>query len=128
WLPDKLRRVADAFRSNPAGMVSNNYEVSSPDVYGNAPSNLDLVSGFVPPDLNSLLRYRIFPTSCLAFRRAALDRLLPVPEGIKLQADAYLALLIIFVTPVLAIPEKLTVYRIHGENLYSVTGGRNTPE
>lgn len=128
WLPNKLRKVVDAFRSNPAGMVSNNYEVSNPDVHGNAPSNLDLVSGFVPSDLNSLLRYRDFPTSCLAFRREALDRLLPVPEKINLQADGYLALLIIFVTPVLAIPDKLTVYRIHGGNLYNATGARNTPE
>jgi glycosyltransferase involved in cell wall biosynthesis len=128
WLPNKLRRVVETFASSPAGMVSNNYELSSPDAGRFVPSNLDLVSGHVPADLRSLLRYRVFPTSCLAFRRAALDRLLPIPEAIRLQADAYLALLIIFVTPVLAIPEQLTVYRIHGENLYSVAGLRNTPE
>jgi len=128
WLPNKLRRMVDAFQSNPAGMISNNYEVSNPDAHGSLSSNLDLVSGYVPRDLKSLLRYRIFPTSCLAFRRAALERLLPVPEIIKLQADAYLALLIIFVTPVLAISEKLTVYRIHGENLYNVAGARDTLE
>lgn len=128
WLPNKLRRVVEAFASGPAGMVSDNYELSSPDARGSIPSSLDLVSGYVPSDLKSLLRYRIFPTSCLAFRRAALDRLLPVPETIKLAADAYLALLIIFITPVLAIPEKLTLYRIHGENLYSMAGVRNTQE
>jgi glycosyltransferase involved in cell wall biosynthesis len=128
WLPNKLRTMVDAFQSDPAGMVSNDYEVSSPDTSANEPSNLDLVSGHVPANLKSLLRYRNFPTSCLAFRRATLNRLLPVPETIKLSADAYLALLIIFIAPVLALPEILTVYRIHGENLHSATGVRNTAQ
>jgi glycosyltransferase involved in cell wall biosynthesis len=128
WLPNKLRRMVDVFLRDPVGMVSNAYELSSPGTHGCIPSHPDLVSGNVPADLKSLLRYRIFPTSCLAFRRSALERLMPVPESIKLQADAYLALLIIFVTSVLAIPEQLTVYRIHGENLYSVAGVRNTPD
>jgi glycosyltransferase involved in cell wall biosynthesis len=127
WLPGKLRKVADAFQSDPAGMVYHDYELSNPNAQG-VPTNLDLISGQVPADFGSLMRYRVFPTSCLAFRRSALERLLPMPEAINLQADAYLALLVIFVAPILALPEKLTVYRIHGDNLYSVTGARNTPQ
>lgn len=128
WLPNKLRRVVEAFASGPAGMVSNNYELSSPDINGNIKSNLDLVSVDTSKDKDSLLRYRNFPTSCLAFRRAALNRLLPIPETLRLSADAYLALLIIFVAPVLAVPETLTIYRIHGQNLYSVDAARSTPD
>jgi len=128
WLPNKLRRVEEAFASGPVGMVSNNYELSSPDLDGNIKSNLDLVSGDISRNLESLLLYRVFPTSCLAFRRETLNRLLPIPEAIRLQADAFLALLVIFIVPVLALPETLTIYRIHGQNMYSVNAARSTPD
>ena len=119
WLPNKLRRTVEAFASGPAGMVSNNYELSAPGLDGNKKSNQNLVSGNVPQKLESLLSYRVFPTSCLAFRRETLNRLLPVPEAVRIQADAFLALLVIFIAPVVALPDTLTIYRIHGENLYS---------
>lgn len=61
----------------------------------------------------------MYPTSALAFRREPLSRLLPVPESIRLSADGYLALLIPFVASVQALPDPLTVYRLHGQNLYS---------
>ena len=35
-----------------------------------------------------------------------------------IQADGLLAALVIFLTPVVAIPEALAVYRVHGQNLY----------
>jgi hypothetical protein len=42
-----------------------------------------------------------------------------MPEWIRLQADAYLALLVVFLAPVLAVPEILSVYRVHGKNLHA---------
>jgi glycosyltransferase involved in cell wall biosynthesis len=126
WLLNKLRRTVQAFASEPVGMVSNNYELSSPDSGGNIKSNLELVSGDISKDIDALLRYCIFPTSCLSFRRETLDRLLPMPENIRLQADAFLALLAVFVAPVSALSETLTIYRIHGQNLYSVDAAAGT--
>jgi glycosyltransferase involved in cell wall biosynthesis len=128
WLPGKLQVVVNAFRDPSVGMVCHNYLISRYDSPESTPCNLDLVSGFVPGDFVSLLRYRVFPTSCLAFRREALNRLLPVPETIGLQADAYFALLIIFVARVAAVAENLAVYRIHGENLYSTGAAQMAPE
>lgn len=83
WLPNKLRRVTDAFARDTVGMVSNSYELSAPDLDGNIKSNQELVSGDLSKDLDSLLRYRIFPTYCLAFRRETLNRLMPIPEAIR---------------------------------------------
>ena len=127
WLPNKLRRVVEAFENGPAGMVSNNYELSAPDLDGNIKCNLNLVSGNVAQNLETLLRYENFPTSCLAFRRETLNRLFPIPEAIRIQADAFFAFLAIFIAPVLALPETLTIYRIHSGNLYSAAA-RTTPD
>jgi hypothetical protein len=60
-------------------------------------------------------------TSCLAFPRSALRKLLPVPEALLSRADAYLTALIIFAAPIVAFPEFLAKYRIHGVNLFQVT-------
>lgn len=128
WLPGKVQRVVSSFEDKSVGMVYHKYLLSDSAPSGSVPSHLDLVSGDVLRDMKSVLQYRIFPTSCLAFRREALDRLLPVPAGIRLQADGYLALLIVFVAPVLGLSEYLTVYRMHGGNSYTVNTVRNTPE
>jgi len=128
WLPGKLQRVVNAFESTTSAMVYHDYKLSDPDPQGRVATNLDLVSGHVLSNFRDLMRYRIFPTSCLAFRREKLGRLMPVPETIRFMADAYLALLVVFVGPIFAIPEELTIYRIHDRNLYSVDAARSAPE
>jgi hypothetical protein len=80
------------------------------------------ISGRVPESRRELLRYPMVGTSCLAFRREALRELLPVPETLRSQADAYLTALIIFAAPVAAVPEFLGKYRLHGANLYQTNG------
>ena len=119
WLPEKLGRVYEAFeRHSGAGMVYHRVHLwdgardISEDVYF-AP-----VSGRVTESRRALLRYPMVGTSCLAFRREALQKLLPVPESLRFQADAYLTALIIFVAEVAAVPEFLGKYRLHGANLF----------
>jgi hypothetical protein len=77
----------------------------------------------VTENRRSLLQYPMVGTSCLAFRREALEKLLPVPEALRFQADAYLTALVIFVAPVAAVTEFLGKYRVHGENLFQVNAG-----
>ena len=43
---------------------------------------------------------------------------MPVPEVLRTQADAYLTALVIFVAPVLAVDAYLAKYRAHGKNLF----------
>ena len=70
------------------------------------------ISGRVPESRSALLQYPMASTSCLAFRRAALDKLLPVPEALRSQADAFLTALVIFIAPVVALNEYLGKYRL----------------
>jgi hypothetical protein len=50
-----------------------------------------------------------------------------MPETIRLQADTYLGILIPLVAPVFALQEPLSVYRIHGQNLYHSQGKSLSP-
>jgi glycosyltransferase involved in cell wall biosynthesis len=120
WLPGKLKRVVEEFQSHPeVGMVSHGYLEQNEETGKSLAATLPLVSGDIPRDLRKIFAYCVYPTSALAFRREPLSRLLPVPESIRLSADGYLALLVPFVASVLALPDPLTVYRLHGRNLYS---------
>jgi glycosyltransferase involved in cell wall biosynthesis len=119
WLPGKLERVSEAFECNPdVGMVYhrawfwNDANESSEDRV------FVPVSGRIPERRSFLLQYPMVSTSSLAFRRNVLRELFPVPEALRSQADAYLTALIIFLAPVVAVPEYLGKYRIHGANLF----------
>ena len=118
FLPGKLRRVREAFDTHPeAGMVYHKL----PELHANgkmapAPGFQEL-SGFLPSDKRKLASYSAHQTSCLAFRRAVLANLIPMPESMRIQADAYLELATVLSNPIQAIPEELAVYRIHGKNL-----------
>ena len=119
WLPDKLRRVCDTFEKNPeAGMVYHRTHLWRCGANLENDSYFVDVSGRVTESRASLLRYPMVGTSCLAFRRNALNALLLVPEALRSQADAYLTALIIFAAPVVALPEFLAKYRLHGANLF----------
>jgi glycosyltransferase involved in cell wall biosynthesis len=124
WLSGKLRRVCETFEKNPdAGMVYHRtYLWRGGDEVTNDSYFVE-VSGRVPESRFSLLRYPMVGTSCLAFRRDTLNKLLPVPEALRSQADAYLTALIIFVAPVVAVPEFLAKYRLHGANLFQASAG-----
>ena len=101
WLPQKLRRVCETFQKQPdTGMVYHRTHMWSGREEMQVDNHFSEVSGRVPESGLSLLRYSMVATSCLAFRRSALDKILPVPEALRSQADAYLTALIIFVAPV----------------------------
>lgn len=123
WLPGKLTRTVKEFERNPdAGMVYHAYceWIASKNTFREA--QLPLVSGFLPANHDELLKYVLYPTSFLAFRRSAIDLLLPIPEALTIQADAFLSALVIFVAPVVAVADRLAVYRIHSTNLFADEG------
>jgi len=119
WLPDKLESIREAFEQNPdTGMAYHRLYWWDGENEAAADRHFIGVSGRVPESRRTLLEYPMASTSCLAFRRTALDKLLPVPEALRSQADAYLTALIIFVAPVAAVGEYLGKYRLHGANLF----------
>jgi glycosyltransferase involved in cell wall biosynthesis len=125
WLPGKLRRVYEEFERCPvAGMVYHRVHLWSGASDISEDTYFIPVSGRVRESRRALLQYPMVGTSCLAFRREALAKLLPVPESLRFQADAYLTALVIFVAPVAAVPEFLGKYRVHGANLFQGSAER----
>jgi len=123
WLPGKLARLADAFDENPeAGMVYHSIRELRSFDGSIKDGGLPLLSGFLPACTKDLLSYVLYPASFLAFRRSAIEQLLPIPEGLTIQADAHLSGLGIFLAPIVSVPECLAVYRIHGQNLFAAAG------
>lgn len=120
FLPQKLRRLADAFQKDPTlGMVYHRLQEWHTETGEKRDWEFVEVSGDLRKTPN---RFKVFtpqPTSAIALRRSVLSALLPIPERIRMLADCYLVALLPFVAPVLAIPETLALYRIHGGNQYT---------
>jgi glycosyltransferase involved in cell wall biosynthesis len=124
WLPGKLTRMHRALVEQPeAGMAYHRLYAWKEDGSASESGHFAAISGRVTDSRRALLSYPMMQTSCLVFRRAALEDLLPIPEGLRTQADAYLTALIIFICPVAAVEEFLGKYRVHGGNLFHVQGG-----
>ena len=85
------------------------------------------VSGCVSASRGALLQYPMASTSCLTFRRRALEKLLPVPEVLRSQADAFLTALVIFVAPIVAVEDYLGKYRLHATNLFQTKAAKPSP-
>ena len=129
WLPGKLRRVAEEFEKHPeAGVVYHRLQEFDMRSGERRDGAFTAISGFVAKKREDLLRYVLYPTSALAFRRSWVEKLLPIPEGLKIQADSHLSGLIIFVAPVVAVDEALAVYRVHGGNLFHSPGAEFNAE
>ncbi len=129
WLPGKLRRVTEEFEKNPeAGMAYHRLREVDERRSEQKDGDFAAISGVVTASRKALLSYILYPTSALAFRRRWLDELLPIPEGLRIQADAHLSGLVIFLAPVVAIDEALAVYRLHGRNLFHAKGCESAAE
>ena len=129
WRPGKLRKITGLFAEHPeARMIYHRYEELDEGSGAISERAAPVISGFLAERKRDLISYWIYPTSTLAFRREALAALLPVPEGLKIQADAYLAALVVFLGPVLGVAESLAVYRVHGKNLFYASGGADESE
>jgi len=119
WLPSKVRRVVAEFDSHPdAGLVYHPFREFKSETGEWREGGFNAVSGIVPADKKKILLYTACQTSGLTFRTSLVKKLLPLNEQMTIQPDGLLAALIIFLGPIVAIPEPLAVYRIHGSNMY----------
>lgn len=128
WLPEKLLRIYETFQQNPeAGMAYHRLYWWDGENETEADRYFIPVSGRVPENRSALLQYPLASTSCLAFRRTALAGLLPVPETLRSQADAFLTALVIFIAPVVAVTDYLGKYRLHTMNLFQTASAKPSP-
>jgi glycosyltransferase involved in cell wall biosynthesis len=126
FFPGKLARVAEAFQQDPAlGMVYHpmlGWNMQTNERQG---TQYPLLSGLPSEKKEEFFWYQ-GPGTCASFRREFLDRLLPIPEEIRMLADDYPGWLIVFLAPILALPECLSAYRVHGKNSFQIDE-RQTP-
>jgi glycosyltransferase involved in cell wall biosynthesis len=123
WEREKLRTILDAFATNPEiGAVGHAlYEVDAQGrrLYLNRPDRpyqcffQTVEEGLWFRELMSFMG-----TSRLAIRRRVIDRLLPVPDALTIEADEYLATLAVAISGALVLDQPLTNYRFHPGNLY----------
>ncbi len=120
WLPNKLSIMHQAFLSHPEiGMAFHRlYEWTEDGQQSPRDHFIGVPAMRVTDSRFWLLCYPMMQASSLVFRRTALEDLLPIPEVLRTQADAYLTALIIFLCPVMGVDEYLAKYRIHGANLF----------
>jgi len=121
WHPRKLQAVVGYLMRNPAvGMVGHGIvEFSADGKRALGPGELicfDLKSESGPATLNRVACF--LGTSRLTCRRSVLERLLPIPEALVIEADEYLFTLGGAVAKVAVLDELLCYYRLHGQNLY----------
>jgi glycosyltransferase involved in cell wall biosynthesis len=119
WLPGKLQRIVDEFQKDPQlGMVYHPFlEIDMATNTQTRSKTFIAISGSLFENPKDFFWYHP-PGTSASFRRIALERTLPIPEGLRVQADGYICSLIIFVAPIRAIPEFLATYRFHDDNLY----------
>lgn len=122
FLPSKVQQVVDGFAICPEGWCFHHLQWSdtalepiftppSPYATGRYDFRSALLEGkcrFAPP-----------PTSGLAFTRALLNQITPVPEAITITSDNYLKLSSLALAPGYFIAEQYALQRIHGENAYT---------
>jgi glycosyltransferase involved in cell wall biosynthesis len=122
WHPRKLQAVVGYLLRNPAvGMVGHGIVEVAADGSQRAldPGELirfDLKSESGPATFKRVTCF--LGASRLTCRRSVLERLLPIPEALVIEADEYLFTLGGAVAEVAVLDEPLTYYRLHGHNLY----------
>jgi glycosyltransferase involved in cell wall biosynthesis len=123
FLPTKVEQVVQALNGQPRQWCFHHLQWTDKSLSPvEMPVNLyksgdrDLrsdVFGFTPP-----------ATSGLSFSRTLLERILPMPENIRITSDNYLKLSAMALAPGYYIEEQLALQRIHGNNAY--TGRKDT--
>jgi glycosyltransferase involved in cell wall biosynthesis len=122
WASTKLTRVVQAMTVDPAiGIVGHGIVSMHRD---GSKLTETLREGF-RFQANTMAGARLFSrrgsfmgTSRMTIRAALLQKIGPVPEEIKIQADEYLFTLASALSVMEILPEALTYYRLHGANIF----------
>jgi glycosyltransferase involved in cell wall biosynthesis len=125
WKPEKVRRVVDAFGQAPAaGLV--HHEVLAVDDAGQPIPDFMGCYPRAHGDVSQRMRvqglpWMFNPTSSLSLRRSVCRHLFPLITTLRGNADDLIAASAALLGPVIHIPEVLSLYRVHGRNLWAST-------
>jgi glycosyltransferase involved in cell wall biosynthesis len=127
WAPGKLTAVTEAFAANPGvGLIGHGVTEVHPD--GRQRTEMPReVSRFriTSPEKAKTFRLQrgFLGTSRMAYRKEILLCIGSVPEALKFEADEYLFTLAGLLADVMILRQAFTFYRVHGANLFQITGG-----
>jgi glycosyltransferase involved in cell wall biosynthesis len=131
WAPNKVSSAVAAFAEHPsAGIIGHSLiEVHSD---GSKRTETILENPYFRADSPHgarlfRLRKSFLGTSRMSCRADLLRRILPVPESLVFQADEFIFTLAAFFSDVFILAEPLAFYRIHGQNLFSISGDNLSP-
>jgi glycosyltransferase involved in cell wall biosynthesis len=120
WCPEKLERIERAMTENPgAGVICSDATAVDENLCPLGYSLWDAIR-FTPSErrllaagagVRVLVRRNVVTGATMAFASRFRDLILPVPDGWV--PDAWIALLVATVAPVVPIPEPLVLYRQH---------------
>jgi glycosyltransferase involved in cell wall biosynthesis len=123
WVREKLKHQLETLAANPdVGIVGHGHFEADRDghVYGTVfpgrSGRLDLSSPAAARQFSNLRGF--FGTTKMAVRRWVLERILPVPEELVIEADEYIFMLAPALAPAYLLDEALFYYRFHGGNLF----------
>jgi glycosyltransferase involved in cell wall biosynthesis len=123
WTKQKLRRALETLEENPdVGIVGHGqFEVYS----DGRPNGLVIPGRDYRVDLSTRQNAESFRhlagflgTSKMTIRKAVLDRILPVPEELVIEADEYIFTLAPVIAPAIILNEPLFYYGFHAGNLF----------
>jgi glycosyltransferase involved in cell wall biosynthesis len=122
WTKDKLRTILAVFEANPdVGTIGHGYLMVDGGRLQKivVPKDTMRLNVRTPENARVFAEYRcFFGTSRVAYRRAVLDRILPIPAGAVIEADEYLFTLAPFLADAIVLNQALLHYRLHERNLY----------
>ena len=127
WAPNKVSSAVAGFAAHPsAGIVGH----GSVEVYPDGSTRTETIREAPHFRIDSLQGARLFRlrksflgTCRMSCRADLLRRILPVPESLVFEADEYIFTLAAFFADVVVLREPLLFYRIHGQNLFHLSGG-----
>lgn len=117
WLPEKIATVVATHQllRGEYGLIQHNLTALRGDQ--RYPYRRTLRSGDCFAEMRATGNLSFFVTTTgLAFSRAVLDKIFPVPETLRISPDAYLTRTAFLYGPVFSLPQELGVLRLHGNN------------
>lgn len=129
FVPEKLDKVVNAFENNPnigwcfhpLKLVNANDEVINLQVYPDKSGVYDATLHMKRGKLRGKLPLDSIVTSGMCLNRPLLEKILPMPEAIKITSDDYIKYAALGMTQGFILLEELAHQRIHGNNAYTHT-------
>lgn len=131
WKKNKLSAVISAFQNNPrVGVIGHGIIQIDPiakegtALSPEAPGYFDLRSTQGAQAFRNFMCF--LGTSRVAIRKSVLMQLLPIPESLKIEADEFMSALGVALGGAILLPEPLTFYRLHDQNLFQFRANDTT--